>query len=187
MNDFTGLGTGTGFNIAVLLQFVDNAAGAAEPEPEFPLKHGNGNNVLVREPVENDIIHFIVPAVVFVEVRFKGCIAVFAEIDLVIGTALFFPEINDRADLFFRDESAVYALESPGTGFIEHVAFAEQRFRPRAVQNGAGVYGAGNLERYAGGEIIFDKPCDDIDTGALRRKAVRAARFALRLLCLFAS
>ena len=90
MNDFTGLGTGTGFDIAVLLQFVDNAAGAAEPEPEFPLKHGNGNNVLVREPVENDIIHFIVPAVVFVEVRFKGCIAVFAEIDLVIGTALFF-------------------------------------------------------------------------------------------------
>ncbi len=26
------------------------------------------------------------------------------------------------------------------------------------------------MERYAGGEIIFDKPCDDIDTGALRRK-----------------
>ena len=51
---------------------------------------------------------------------------------------------------------------------IEHVAFAEQRFRAVGIENGARVNFAGHAEGNARGEIGFDQAGDDVHRRPLR-------------------
>jgi len=80
---------------------------------------------------------------------------------VVLGLRLFAPEIADRRYFVFADQRSVDAMQAGGAGGqVQHVAFAEQRFRAVGIENGARVDFAGHAEGNACREVSFDQAGD---------------------------
>src|SRR5881398_2075302 len=88
------------------------------------------------------------------------------------GTAgVGFVPVHQALGLLRGDERALHAQRLALTGRQEqHVAVAEQRFRPVLVEDRAAVHFGRHAERDPAGEVRLDEAGDHVDGGALRRQ-----------------
>jgi len=82
-----------------------------------------------------------------------------------------FHMLHDALHLLFGDEGALHAdRESVLRGGDQHVALAQELFRPYGVDDDARVELAGHHESDAAGDVRLDEPRNHVDAGALSGK-----------------